>query len=53
MIDDEYQLPVLAARYLADSAVPRERRRAFLLDSDGGGEPRLAGLVRALSEDQA
>ena len=48
MIDDEYQLPVLAARYLADSAVPRERRRAFLLDSDSGGEPRLAGLLREL-----
>ena len=25
MIDDEFQLPVLAARYLADSAVPAER----------------------------
>jgi hypothetical protein len=48
MIDDEYQLPVLAARYLADSAVPRERRRAFLLDSDSGGKPRLAGLLREL-----
>ncbi len=33
MIDDEFQLPVLAARYLADSAVPADRKRAFLLDS--------------------
>ena len=36
MIDDEFQLPVLAARYLGDSAVSAERKRAFLLDSSDG-----------------
>src|SRR5256885_7733284 len=30
MMDDEFQLPVLEALYLADSTVPAERRRAFL-----------------------
>ena len=49
MIDDEYQLPVLAARYLADSSVPAERKRAFLLGTDPGGEARLAGLLRELA----
>ena len=48
MIDDEYQLPVLASRWLADSAVPRERKRAFLLTAEAGGETRLAGLLREL-----
>jgi hypothetical protein len=49
MIDDEYQLPVLEARYLADSAVPAARKLAFLLDSTGGGRPRLAHLLRELA----
>lgn len=48
MIDDEYQLPVLAARWLTDSVVPLERKRAFLLSSEAG-EPRLAGLLRELA----
>lgn len=49
MVDDELQLPVLVARYLADSTVPRERRRAFLLDSTGGDGPRLAPLLKQLA----
>ncbi len=49
MIDDEYQLPVLAARYLADSAVPAPRKRAFLLDSADGGGPRIARILGELS----
>ena len=49
MIDDEYQLPVLAARYLADPAVPAERKRGFLLAAEPGGENRLAGLLRELA----
>jgi hypothetical protein len=49
MIDDEYQLPVLAARWLADSAVPRERKRAFLSTPEGDGESRLARLLRELA----
>jgi hypothetical protein len=35
MLDDEFQLPVLVARYLADSSVPAPRKRAFLLGSAG------------------
>jgi hypothetical protein len=49
MIDDEFQLPVLAARYLADPALPAGRKRAFLLDTTGSGEPRIAGMLRALA----
>jgi hypothetical protein len=54
MIDDEFQLPVLVARYLSDSAVSSERKRAFLLDTGPGG-PRLPlvlqemGLVASLA----
>ncbi|HJR51005.1 MAG TPA: hypothetical protein VJ794_07860, partial [Gemmatimonadales bacterium] len=48
MIDDEYQLPVLAARWLADSAIVLDHKRAFLL-AEGGGETRLAGLLRELA----
>jgi hypothetical protein len=43
MLDDEFQLPVLTARYLADSTVPAARKRAFLLD-----ESRIALLLREL-----
>jgi hypothetical protein len=49
MIDDEFQLPVLAARYLADPDVPRARKRAFLYDSSGGDGPRLTLLLRELA----
>jgi hypothetical protein len=58
MLDDEFQLPVLAARYLADSSVPASRKRAFLLgsagdgaadDGSGGGASRLALLLRELA----
>ena len=48
MIDDEFQLPVLAARYLADTAVAASRKREFLLD-DAGGSSRLDGLLRELA----
>src|SRR3989449_966175 len=30
MVDDDFQLPVVAARYLADPRVPAERKRRFL-----------------------
>jgi hypothetical protein len=60
MRDDEFQLPVLAARYLADPSVPASRKRAFLLESAGGGDAggsrpasgggsRLALLLRELA----
>ena len=48
MIDDEFQLAVLAGRWLADSAVTAAHKRAFLVDSSDGGGTRLARLVREL-----
>jgi hypothetical protein len=48
MIDAEFQLPVLAARWLADPGVPAARKRAFLLDATDG-EPRVHRLLRELS----
>jgi hypothetical protein len=49
MIDDEFQLPVLVARYLADSAVTPERKRAFLFDSSEGRGSRIALLLREMT----
>jgi len=49
MIDDEFQLPVLAARWLGDAKVSAEQKRAFLFDTTDFGEPRLARLVRELA----
>jgi hypothetical protein len=48
MIDDDLQLPIVAARWLADPAVPARQKRAFLLDSTDGRGPRIAALLRAL-----
>ena len=48
MIDDEFQLPVLAARYLADTTVSADRKRAFLLDHTDGGS-RLSRLLREMA----
>ena len=48
MIDDELQLPVLAARWLTDPGVPAATRRDFLLDSADGRGHRLALLLREL-----
>ncbi|MFL5574571.1 MAG: hypothetical protein ACJ79S_01150, partial [Gemmatimonadaceae bacterium] len=48
MMDGEFQLPVLVARYLGDPAVPAGRKRAFLLERPGGGPTRLALLMREL-----
>jgi len=48
MIDDEFQLAVLAGRWLADSTVPAARKRAFLTDSSDGGGTRLVRLLREL-----
>ena len=49
MVDDEFQLPVLTARYLADSAIAADRKRAFLLDTADAGEPRLGLLLREMA----
>src|SRR5213080_3533087 len=44
MIDDDFQLPVVAARYLADPRVPSAEKRRFLL-----AERRLPRLVANLA----
>jgi len=49
MIDDEFQLPVLVARWLGDPAVTADRKRAFLLDSTDGGGPRVRRLLKELA----
>ncbi|MGQ0537539.1 MAG: hypothetical protein ACT4R6_01220 [Gemmatimonadaceae bacterium] len=51
MIDDELQFPVLVARWLGDSSVTQQRKRAFLLDSSDapGSGPRLIRLLRELA----
>jgi hypothetical protein len=48
MIDDDLQLPLLVARWIADPELPAEHKRAFLLDSADSGEPRVVRLVREL-----
>jgi hypothetical protein len=47
MIDDEFQLPVLVARYLGDSSVSSDRKRRFLLENSDR-TPRLQLLLREL-----
>lgn len=49
MLDDEFQLPVLAARYLADPAIPANRKHAFLRMGSASGTSRLALLLRELA----
>ncbi|CAN5135578.1 hypothetical protein BH23GEM2_BH23GEM2_05330 [soil metagenome] len=48
MVDDDFQFPVLVARYLADERVPAERKRAFLDEPalEGGSSSRLTLLLR-------
>jgi hypothetical protein len=50
MMDDEFQLAVVAARYLDDPDVPADRKRAFLMAA-GSSEAtsRIALLLRELS----
>ena len=48
MLDDEFQLPVLTARYLANPSIPAARKLAFMTDSSDGGTPRVALLLREL-----
>jgi hypothetical protein len=49
MRDDEFQLPVVVARYLGNPAVTAARKRAFLMDSSDGRGPRLGLLMKELS----
>jgi hypothetical protein len=48
MRDDEFQLPIVAARYLSNPAVSAARKKAFLLDSSDGGGQRVGLLMREL-----
>ncbi|HZI43188.1 MAG TPA: hypothetical protein VFD67_15820, partial [Gemmatimonadaceae bacterium] len=47
MIDDEFQLPVLVARYLADPRLDAEQKRTFLRGSEHGTS-RLSLLMQEL-----
>ena len=49
MRDDEFQLPVVAARYLTNPAVTAARKKAFLLDSSDGRGPRIGLLMKELA----
>lgn len=50
MVDDDFQFPVLVARYLANPAIPLERKRDFLRGTDGPqSDTRLMGLLQNLA----
>ncbi len=49
MIDDDFQLPVLAARYLTRADVPAARKRAFLEAPGPAGTPRVDALMLNLA----
>jgi hypothetical protein len=49
MRDDEFQLPVVVARYLRNPAVTSARKKAFLMDSPDGREPRIGLLMKELA----
>jgi hypothetical protein len=49
MIDDEFQLPVLVARYLADPGVTPERKWAFLFEDSDRRGPRIGLLLREMA----
>jgi len=49
MRDDEFQLPVVVARYLGNSAVSAARKKTFLMDSSDGRGPRVGLLLRELA----
>jgi hypothetical protein len=46
MLDDDFQFPIVVARYLEDSRVPAERKRAFLLER--AGEDTVSRLTMVL-----
>ena len=49
MIDDEFQLPVLVARWITDSTISASQKRAFLNADGGRGVSRLSLLTRELA----
>ena len=48
MRDDEFQLPIIVARYLANPAISSSQKRAFLMDASGGRGTRVSLLMREL-----
>ncbi len=48
MVDDEYQLPILLARYLDDPRLSAARKRAWLVEQDAGSS-RLSQILAALN----
>jgi hypothetical protein len=48
MRDDEFQLPVITARYLTNASVPAERKIAFLVANPDGKGRRLDLLLKEL-----
>lgn len=49
MLDDEFQFPILVARWLDDSSVTPQRKRAFLRARERDGSTRLELLLRELA----
>ena len=49
MIDDEYQLPIVVARWITDPAVSVAAKRAFLMDRSDGNGSRAERLLRELA----
>ena len=49
MRDDEFQLPVVVARYLGNPAVAGARKKSFLLDSSDGRGSRIGLLMKELA----
>jgi hypothetical protein len=49
MRDDEFQLPVVVARYLGNPAVTSARKKSFLLDSSDGRGSRIGLLMKELA----
>ena len=47
MLDDDFQFPIVVARYLDDARIPAERKRAFLLERAASDTTtRLTALLR-------
>lgn len=49
MVDDEYQLPIVVARWITDPQVSAAAKRAFLLDRRDGNGSRAERLLRELA----
>ena len=49
MLDDDFQFPIVVARYLDDGRIPPERKRAFLLErASDDTTTRLTALLRTM-----